>query len=271
MNDLVILTRPAHRNKTLAARLTSDGFNVLCLPALSLQPLLEAGQAIPVPADYDLLVFVSGHAVQLYLDAIGRQQPDTAWPRHAYAATVGYASAEPLYRTDLVPDELILHPDKGVQGQDSEGLWRIVQPLLPRMRRVLIVRGQAGREWLGGQFESRGVRVERLSLYRREPEVWPEDQSSELVQCLKAGQSPVFLLTSSESVDALCANMVRLALMPEWARCRFIAIHERISDHLQTILQASGLHATHPITICAPSDDAIHHAVRSSVSPSGSL
>ena len=273
MNDLVILTRPAHRNTTLAARFTEDELSVLCLPALRLQSVLGTAQHVPGPEGFDLLVFVSGHAVQLYFDNLRRLRPDHVWPQGVRVATVGYASAEPLYQTDVVPTTHILHPDPAAEGQDSEGLWRVLQPVLPQLERVLIVRGQVGREWLGAQFENSGVHVTRFSLYQREPEVWNADHPDVqvLVSELKAGRSPVFLLTSSESVDAVHANMQRLGLMSEWARCRFITIHERISSHLQTILHASGAYATHPIKVCAPSDDAIYQAIRSFVSHSGSL
>lgn len=273
MKDLVVLTRPAHRNTTLAARLTADGIKVLALPALRLENALSGTQQVPGPEGFDLLVFVSGHAVQLYCDNLQRLRPDMTWPEGVRAATVGYASAEPLYRTDLVPEELVFHPDPGVKGQDSEGLWQVLQPVLPKIKRVLIVRGQAGREWLGAQFEGSGVQVTRLSLYRREPEIWDTDQPriQGLINELKAGRSPIFLLTSSESVDALHANVQGLGMMPEWAQCRFLVIHERISAHLQTILHASGVNAKHPIMICAPTDDAIYQAIRSSVSHSGRL
>ena len=270
MNDLVILTRPAHRNTTLAARLANDKINVLSLPALRLQSMLGSAQHVPGPEGFDLLVFVSGHAVQLYFDNLCRLRPDYVWPQAVRVATVGYASAEPLYQTDVVPTRHILHPEPGVEGQDSEGLWRVLQPVLSQLERVLIVRGQTGREWLGAQFENAGVQVTRFSLYRREPEVWSADHPDVqlLVRDLKAGRSPVLLLTSSESVDAVRANMQRLGVMKEWGRCRFITIHKRISSHLQTILHASGAYATYPIKVCAPSDDAIYQAIRSFVSHS---
>lgn len=271
MKNLVVLTRPEHRNAALAARLQTDNMDVVCLPALRLQPLAMSEQHMLWPQDFDLLVFVSSHAAQSYLDQIHALRPGLVWPSRVRVATVGHASAKPVYQTGLIPDSLIFHPPPGAQGQDSEGLWQVLQPVLADIRRVLIVRGQAGREWLGAQFERHDKDVTRLSLYRREPEIWEAGQTQTLSEALKAGVPTTFLLTSSESVDAVHANMQRLALMPQWAQCRFIVIHERISARLQTILGASDLCARHPITICAPNDDAICQAVRSSVSYSGSL
>lgn len=271
MNTWVVLTRPEGRNATLAARLQERGMAVSCLPALHLLPLLTQAQQMCWPEDFDLLVFVSGHAARLYLEHLRRWRPDASWPEHVYAATVGDASAEPLYDSGLIPDSHIVHPRIGVAGQDSEGLWRALREVLPDIDKVLVVRGQTGREWLGMRFEEAGVRVARLSLYRREPAVWNDKQITVLLQAIEAGHAPVFLLTSSESVDAVYANMKRLGRVQEWAQCRFIVIHERISFHLQTILSASNVCARHPIMICSPSDDAIYQAICSSMSHLGSL
>lgn len=271
MESLVILTRPEHRNAALATRLENNGITAACLPALRLQPLATSAQHMVWPDSFDLVVFVSSHAAQSYLDRIHDLRPGMPWPDHVRLATVGHASAQPLYQAGFIPEELIFHPEPGCTGQDSEGLWDVLQAVLPDIRRVLIVRGQAGREWLGGQFEQHGIQVSRLSLYQRIPEEWTTDQARALIDALKTGRPVVFLLTSSESVDAVHVNVQRLELMQQWAQCRFIVIHERISARLQTILQASGLYARHPIMICAPSDDAICRAIHSSVSSPGSL
>lgn len=271
MNDLVILTRPEYRNVALANQLQNEAFDVACLPALRLRPLARSAQQMLWPNDFDLVVFVSSHAAQSYLDRISTLRPGSPWPGHVRVATVGYASAEPLYHAEHIPRERIVHPDPTSPNQDSEGLWEALQPMLSQIRRVLIVRGQAGREWLGAQFEQQGIQVTRFSLYQREPEAWTDEQARVLTNALMTRRPTVFLLTSSESVDAVHANMQRLDLMSQWADCRFIAIHERISDRLHTILRTAGLQARHPIMICAPNDDAICQAIRSSASNSGSL
>lgn len=271
MRTTVILTRPEHRNASLAARLKGSGLDVLCLPALKLIPRDVCAQEIPMPDDFDLLVFVSSHAVQSYLNRLKVLRPNLVWPDHVRLATVGHASAEPLLQADFIPDHLVMHPPAGVDGQDSEGLWRVLRPILPDLKKVLIVRGQAGREWLGAAFEDAGINVTRLSLYHRQPVTWQDSDTQALTAALQSSQPVVVLLTSSESVDAVHANMQRLGLLPEWAQCLFVVIHERISANLHSILGMSGLKARYPVTICAPNDDAIEQAVHSSVSHFGCL
>lgn len=271
MSAWVILSRPAHRNAELAQRIKADGLGVVCLPALQLLPLVTTVQQMVWPDDFDLVIFVSGHAAQAYLDNLTTLRPRAIWPDQVRVATVGYSSARPLYMSDIVSDHLIMHPEPGTLGQDSEGLWSVLQSVLPEIKNVLIVRGQSGREWLGQQFEKAGINVTRLSLYRREPVVWQTEQVEQLKLAFRSDVAPVFLLTSSESVDAVYANMKRLDMMQQWAGCQFVVIHERISTRLQTILQALGRYASHPIKVCAPCDDAIYQAIRSSASQSGRL
>ncbi|HLR77621.1 MAG TPA: uroporphyrinogen-III synthase [Burkholderiaceae bacterium] len=269
MSTLVLLTRPAPRNASLAARLQADGYAVTCLPALALHTLIDTPDQMVWPDGYDLVVFVSSHAARSYIDCLQRWRPDTDWPSRVRVATVGLASARPVYQLGQVPAENIFHPGPG-QQQDSEALWQVLRPELPHLRHVLIVRGETGREWLGEQFETHGIRVSRLALYRREPERWSAEQVTDLAEAFQRGKKTVFLLTSSESVDAVHANMQRLGLLSQWAASHFIVIHERISSRIQTILRTSGLYARYPIQICAPNDDAICQAIRLSVSHPGS-
>src|SRR3546814_9941416 len=63
-------------------------------------------------------------------------------------------SAQLLESTGRIPPARILYP---TDTQDSEGLWRVLQPLLATFKRVLIVRGQSGREWLGDRFQQAGI------------------------------------------------------------------------------------------------------------------
>ena len=266
MNVSVILTRPEHRNVALEAKLKHDGIRVLSLPALRLEASACDAQQMLWPHDFDLIVFVSSYAAQVYLDRVKSLCPAYKWPAGVRAATVGHASAKPLYRADLVPDSLVLYPEQEQHTQDSEGLWQVLKPALPTLKKVLIVRGQVGREWLGSQFEKYNISLTRLSLYRREPVIWQGADVHALTEVLNEPEAPVFLLTSSDSVNAVHANIQRLDLMSEWAQCRFVVIHERILAHLQSILQVSGLDARQPITICAPCDDAIYQTIYSLVS-----
>lgn len=256
----VVLTRPQGKNEALAERLSGIGLPALLLPALHIQPLAPAARPVPVPGDYDLLIFVSGHALQCYLQALDRTGVDQTWPMHTLAATVGGASASLLEHSGLVPSAQILYPGPHL-NQDSESLWGLLQPHLADMKRVLIIRGQSGREWLGGRLENAGLEVHRLALYERVPVQWDTRQAEQLARTLDQPQPCVFLLTSSESLDAVHGNVRRLGLEQAWARSRFVVIHERIARRLQSSLQASGKVEASMVKICQPGDDTIFHMI----------
>src|SRR5690606_11488918 len=156
MNARVVLTRPQGKNEALAERLIAAGLEPLVLPALRIQPLRQDPADIPIPADYDLIVFVSGHALRLYLAALSGCGAGGDWPARTLAATVGAASARLLEALPHIPRENIVHPGPD-DSQDSEGLWRLLEPRLPSIERVLIVRGAAGREWLSLKLQQAGL------------------------------------------------------------------------------------------------------------------
>src|SRR3546814_16708835 len=92
-------------------------------------------------------------------------------------AKVGAQREQWLERTGRITPARILNP---TDTQDSEGRWRVLQPLLGTFKRVLIVRGQSGREWLGDRFQQAGIHVDRLALYDRQAAVWDAQQSDKL-------------------------------------------------------------------------------------------
>ncbi|MGB3289294.1 MAG: uroporphyrinogen-III synthase [Burkholderiaceae bacterium] len=259
----VVLTRPHGKNEALAARLSRAGLNALLLPALRILPLHGP---VPPPEHYDLIVFVSSNAARFYMDELAAQRQPLPWPAATWAAAVGAPSARFLQDYGGIPAGRIVQPDARRGTQDSEGLWAVLQPLLPGLRRVLIVRGQSGREWLGERFLQAGIEVERLALYERRAAVWDAEQGGALTAALRAGPC-VFLLTSGEGVDAVQANVLRLGLQDEWGRSRFVAVHERVASRLQSAVQASGKVEPPMVKLCQPDDDAIFQALVQTISP----
>lgn len=80
MPPLAVLTRPSGRNEALAARLRAHGWEACVLPALEILPL-DCLEGLPMPEDYDMVVFVSGNAARLYLDQLTRARGGFSWPR----------------------------------------------------------------------------------------------------------------------------------------------------------------------------------------------
>src|SRR5690606_32041063 len=97
--------------------------------------------------------------------------------------------------------------------------------------------------------------------YERIPAHWTAIQAGQLAQALSQADPCVFLLTSGESVDAVCSNIRRLGLEQAWRQARFVVIHERVARRLQSIFQASGKVEAPMVKICQPSDDSIFQMI----------
>ena len=261
----VILTRPQGKNDALAKRLEYAGLQVQSLPALHIQPLSPDLASLPKPASYDLVVFVSGHAAQFYLQALAQQgsQAANSWPVSTLAATVGAASARSLEQAGGIPAEQILYPDKH-SSQDSESLWQLLVPRLASLKRVLIVRGPRGREWLRNTLQSAGVQTDTLAMYDRSPAQWNTDQAAQLRAMLAS--PAVMLLTSSESVDAVHQNVCQLGLEQAWLQIRFVVIHDRIARRLQSLFQASGKVESPVVKVCPPDDNSLFQMITQTAS-----
>jgi uroporphyrinogen-III synthase len=257
---IAVLTRPEGRNEALARRLRDAGWQALVLPALLIEPLPEAA-APPMPGDFDLVVFVSGNAARLYLEQLAQYLPQGGWPAGARAATVGPASAQALRESPLWgPQATVLHPPADAQAHDSEALWnRLSQDAPPR--RVLLVRGAQGRDWLANRLQEAGAQVVRHALYRRQPAVWA-DACVRQLQAWAGAQPPVhpvWLLTSAEGMDAVACAARGQGLFDWWRQCRFVVTHPRLAQHFLAIAGAAG--QTETIKICQPSDASIFEAL----------
>jgi uroporphyrinogen-III synthase len=265
MSATIVLTRPQGRNDALAAILAAHGLRVLQLPALLIEDCPQTSEILPAPEIYDLVVFVSSQAFNSYRRLLFNQGKSTMkWPAATWAATVGPSSAATLMQSGLIPRNQILHPH-GESTQDSEALWALLEPRLSAISRVLIVRGQTGREWLGSRLEAAGKQVHRYSAYRRLPAVWLHAES--LQQALDAQEPVIFVMTSAESVDAIHDNIRRLNLQAGWEQAGFVAIHDRVAKRLQSTMKVSDINQTPAVRVCAPSDQAISEAVVSMLSP----
>lgn len=259
---LVVLTRPQGRNEPLARRLARDGFEPLAMPVLDIVPIPGEAGSLPRPGDHDLVVFVSGNAVACYFQQLAQAGATPAtWPAHTRVAVVGAATARAVLDTRLVPAERILAPGEA-EEQDSESLWKLLQPLAAGMDKALIVRGQSGREWLGQRLEQAGLEVVRHASYQRRTQAWPDSALERLRAGLDAGRGVICLLTSAHGVQAFIDNAARHGLLPACAGFHYVVIHPRIAGRLQSSLGGpTGKMGELAVTICSPTEDAILQAV----------
>ncbi len=190
----VLVTRPADQAESLCALLEGAGARAVRLPLLEIEPAGEDAPALELlrrPDHWDWLVFVSANAVRCALDIGGGALPASA---RARVAAVGAATARALaaagIQVDLIPKAQF----------NSESL--LAAPEMAEMagRRVLIVRGEGGRELLAETLRARGAELAYAEVYRRRR---AQVDAGALTGLWRSGGIDLAVATSGEVLDHL--------------------------------------------------------------------
>jgi uroporphyrinogen-III synthase len=165
----LLLTRPVDESRALARTLAEVGVYSASLPLLEIEPLpvSEANRSIV----YDLAAYCAVIVVSKPAARLGLAMVDEVWPQPPMQKwfTVGAATAQIL-------DDYGLHVFFPEHGDDSEALLELPQfqqAVSGYDPKVLIMRGEDGRELLAERLRARGVMVDYLPLYRRNLPQYP--------------------------------------------------------------------------------------------------
>jgi uroporphyrinogen-III synthase len=181
MAMIVIVTRPAAAGERLWRRLQASGYRAAWWPAFEIGPAPDPAAVRARLArldEYDLAVFVSPNAVRAVSSVL-----DRGWPLGTMVGAVGSATGD---------------DDAG-----SEAFWSAWAASGRKARRVLILRAEDGREWLGERFTQGGSTVDQLAVYSRRTCPPVSEAIRELLGCMASGVIPVTVFSSSEAVAAL--------------------------------------------------------------------
>lgn len=236
----LLLTRPAEDCAALAATLAETGVYGNCLPLLEIEPLsvTEMQRALMRTLDrYCAVIVVSKPAAKLALELMAdcwAQPPAVAW------FTVGAATAGVLAARGLS-----VHFPEG--GDDSEALLRLPQlktALACTGPRVLIMRGEEGRELLGEQLTALGAHVDYLPLYRRRLPIYP---AGTLMQRVQAERLNGLVVSSGQGFDHL--RTLAAQNWPDLARLPLFVPSPRVAERAreagaQTVIDCRGASAT---------------------------
>ena len=218
----VIVTRPQRQAAGLTQKLAAVGATPLIWPAIVILPPADdapLAHAHATLADYDIAIFVSANAVEYGV-------PDPRrWPPSLHVFAPGPGTAEALAIVGVAGTRI------PASTFDSEGLLALPELQDVAGRRVLIFRGQGGRELLGDTLIKRGARVEYVSCYRRAA---PQAGAKGLIEALEDGRVHALALTSAEGADNLLAA-IGAAGRTLLARIPAFVPHPRIADHVRNI------------------------------------
>lgn len=204
----VVITRPAQQAGPLAARIAALGLKVALLPLLEIHALDEAEECAQLKsvlarlADYDLVAFVSPNAI----DCVFAHLP--AWPQGVALAVVGEGSRLALAAHGVNDSNASITSPGEHARSDSEHLLLALDLPALRGKRVLIVRGDGGRDFLADGLRAAGAHVDFVTAYRRAVPALTPALRATLEQLLQHNHD--WIITSSEALRGLLSLLTEM-------------------------------------------------------------
>ncbi|GMR16747.1 MAG: uroporphyrinogen-III synthase [Gammaproteobacteria bacterium] len=240
MKRHIMVTRPAHQAARLTEGITAMGVEAFLFPTLAILAVElteEDKEKIRQINQYDIIIFISPNAVEHGLKHI---QALTELPANILLATIGQGGAKALNtllgkQADIVPKE----------NFNSEGLLATASLQNVADKRILIIRGNGGREHLKQTLQQRGAIVDYLTVYQR---VKPETNTTDLEQYLQNNQIAAIVITSAESLKNL------LELTPDEVTSQLLQVPLLlINNRLIDIAKEAGF--SNKLLVAAEADD----------------
>lgn len=216
----ILVTRPAHQSAFLADGIRAVGGNPILFPVLEITDVKDSTPLIKLINrldEFDWAIFVSPNAVNKAMSFMAKQR---TLPSHLKIAAVGRGSADTLKNYDV---NEVLTP---TGHSDSEALLKREELQNMTGKRVVIFRGNGGRQLLGDTLTQRGAMVEYAECYQREK---PNVDISPLLAAWLQGEIHAVIITSSEGLHNLFDIMGELGQQLLKSTPVF-TVHERIAQ-----------------------------------------
>lgn len=205
MPDGVVITRPLAQAEGLARAVAAIGRTPVVLPLLEIAPLddsLALRAALGELERYALAAFVSPNAVDAAFAHVAQ------WPASVPLAVLGEGSRAALARHGLRDDNATILGPLDPTRSDSEHLLAALDLAALSGKRVLIVRGESGRELMADSFRAAGAEVTVVPAYRRSvPQLSPA-LAARLRSLLATPHD--WIITSSEALRGLFSLLGQL-------------------------------------------------------------
>ncbi|MEK7231759.1 MAG: uroporphyrinogen-III synthase [Pseudomonadota bacterium] len=157
----IVVTRPAHQAAHLAELIRAAGGRAILFPVIE---IVEVGDLQPLLAlidrldEFDLAIFISPNAVNKAMNLIKARR---ALPPHLQLAAIGRSGVRELRHFGITA---VIAP---AARFDSEALLELPALRDVAGKRIVIFRGDGGRELLGDTLTARGAAIEYAECYRR--------------------------------------------------------------------------------------------------------
>ncbi|MEX8502047.1 MAG: uroporphyrinogen-III synthase [Leptothrix ochracea] len=256
----LVVTRPQPQADAWVARLHALQQPAMALPLLRIEGAPAhahlAAEAWRTLAAHRLVMFVSPNAVAQFFQ---RRPAGASWPELTLAGATGMGTVAAL-QAHGVPQARIAAPSPQSPQFDAEALWtQVLVSLHWAGQRVLIVRGEAGRDWLTETLQQHGADVHALCAYQRLGPVWDAAASALVAQLAANPGRHAWLFSSSEAIRHLMQHVLHATsrASDDLAGVRaamVVATHERIA---QTALE----HGFSAVRLSVPDPAQIIHAL----------
>lgn len=243
----VVVTRPAHQAENVCQLIEAEGGKVLRFPVIEIGPPQypqKCQTQLARLADYDLAIFISSNAVNAALSLQKSLQQN--WPTDLAIAAVGKATAQTLGEKQL-PATLV-----APEPFNSEALLSLPELQNIKDKRIVIFRGNGGREFLHNSLQERGARVDYVECYQRSK---PQSDAAPLYLAWDQNQTMSIIVTSNQSLKNL-----QTMIQPEYQAKLLAAPLFLISKRTAALSIELGFTQT-PVIATAANDDAILSAL----------
>jgi len=229
-----LVTRPAHQSAQLNAMLSAAGFGVINYPTIQIQAAPPTARLKALNKSihaFDIALFVSRNAVDYafkYLDT-------STLPEQLLLGVIGKGTWLALQRhsvsSHIIP----------AQSYNSEGLLASAVLQQVKGQKIVIFRGQEGRNLLGDTLLQRGAEVEYIEVYQRALPDYAEDYFSELC----GGVFPDLAIFTSAEGLINCFQLLDESQAQRLRQLPWLLISERMREtarnlgHNATIIIAS--------------------------------
>ena len=214
----VLVTRPAHQAVHLAELIVAAGGKPVLFPVLE---ILDTADLQPLYAlidrldEVDMAIFISPNAVNKAMNLIKSRRE---LPGGLQIAAIGRGSSKELKHFGITD---IIAPTARF---DSENLLEMPEMQAVQGKRVVIFRGDGGREVLGDTLIARGAQVEYAECYRRSR---PDVPAGNLLRQWSRNEINAVTVTSSEGLRNLYDMLGKLGR--QWLKSTPVFVpHERI-------------------------------------------
>ena len=244
----IIVTRPSGQARQLIEVLTNSieqsGVanrslpEIISLPLLTIVPKADdhlADHIATTLKDADLAIFVSPNAIECVMRLLERDWQEFS-KKIIPIGVMGGSSKFALQNHGIGQENNptpILIP-KNNEEWDSEGLWRELQNLGWdwKTKKVVIFKGEGGRDWLADTLAKAGVTVEAISTYTRIP-LDLDNPAWHAIHEMDFSNS-LWLLTSSEAVRYL-GKVVKDQFPQGLQTASALCSHHNIADAAEAI------------------------------------